>query len=506
MRFKKIVGSLVSAALCLSVLSTNAMALGTSSDLTPVSMQIGGNITVSSLNETAAVSTIPYLDETTVVSYDIGDFSDIGDSTGIVNFEIPSYGSDDERNQDEYDINTYDRAFPLSSLTIEAVAMGKEYYDPFFEAPWYVTEECNISNNGTYATCTIDTTDVKYVLVRLREWGYKTSGYMKLDGKSYVYSRTVYGLNALGQRANVGDTVYGFVNDYIFAIPENTGAYPTSTISFIGYCDLVIPNITREATVKVTWKTPTAPAPTSPTLIYDIDNMKEGYVIAAGLDNTMEYRTRPNYEEKEIREWSDCPNGGIRFPLIDEDYILEVRYKTAANGKPSLAKEFLIQTREKTPIDYIAYYNLDEVLEIGNSDKPIEVAVGDGAEYVVQSPAFYTLEQIIDIIPTGYYLNFNIRYSATASEPASPAITIKLYGRNPNTPDSVYYSDGALYNLTPDMAFSFNGSGWYSTNYSAVDITAFMSTTSTTVLEIRYMPTDTMGCSKIRTIILPELT
>lgn len=71
---------------------------------------------------------------------------------------------------------------------------------------------------------------------------------------------------------------------------------------------------------------------------------------------------------------------------------------------------------------------------------------------------------------------------------------------------SAYNDNGVLYNLTSDMIFRFNGGSWYSTQYNAVNVTAFMSSTETTLLEIRYMPTDTMSCSAIRTVTLPILS
>lgn len=56
------------------------------------------------------------------------------------------------------------------------------------------------------------------------------------------------------------------------------------------------------------------------------------------------------------------------------------------------------------------------------------------------------------------------------------------------------------------MVFRFNGGDWYSTELNEVNVTSFMSETETTLLEIKYMPTDTMSCSAIREIILPVLS
>lgn len=146
-----------------------------------------------------------------------------------------------------------------------------------------------------------------------------------------------------------------------------------------------------------------------------------------------------------------------------------------------------------------------EILAIYTSEKQIEVALGDGASYVAISPAYYLVDTFIDAIPEGGFNRIYIRYAATATEPASNSLVLTLYGRNPNTPDAVYYENGALYNLTSDMVFRFNGGAWYSTEYSAVNVTSFMSSTETTLLEIRYMPTDSASCSAIREITLPIL-
>lgn len=130
----------------------------------------------------------------------------------------------------------------------------------------------------------------------------------------------------------------------------------------------------------------------------------------------------------------------------------------------------------------------------------------DGRSYISVSPAYYNISSFIDAIPSGGFNRIYVRYAATATEPASKSLTLKLFARNPDTPTEVYYENGVLYNLTSNMIFRFNGGNWYNTQYSAVNVTAFMSSDETTLLEIRYMPTDTTSCSAIQSITLPVLS
>lgn len=119
---------------------------------------------------------------------------------------------------------------------------------------------------------------------------------------------------------------------------------------------------------------------------------------------------------------------------------------------------------------------------------------------------YYSYIKFYRDIPTGSSDCIFIRYSATDTEPASNYVPILLYGRNPNTPDDVFYENGVLYNLTPEMVFRFNGGDWYTTTYSDVNVTAFLSETDTTLFEIKYLPTETMSCSNTIQIILPALS
>lgn len=236
-------------------------------------------------------------------------------------------------------------------------------------------------------------------------------------------------------------------------------------------------------------------------------NMHSDYAYVSGVDTTMEYRAKFDNGDGtySYSNWTAFTGTALYFPIYDYEYTLQIRYQTSTNGNPSLNCEIPVLTRSAGPSSYVEYDSISEILAIYTSEKQIEVALGDGASYVAISPAYYLVDTFIDAIPEGGFNRIYIRYAATATEPASNTLVLTLYGRNPNTPDAVYYENGALYNLTSDMVFRFNGGAWYSTEYSAVNVTSFMSSTETTLLEIRYMPTDSASCSAIREITLPIL-
>ncbi len=314
------------------------------------------------------------------------------------------------------------------------------------------------------------------------------------------------GYNQSGSVISAGQILYGYEEDYIFEIPVNK---KTSTAEFRRIDNKTNTSFTLTANAKITWTTPTGPAPTTPEILYNIANPYD-YATVVGLTTAMEYCGEFRYEDSDktyTSPWNSVTSEAMYFPVQDEEYTILVRYKTSANGNPSLNCRIPVKTREAAPsTDSIGYFDIQEILAIYPSERQIELALGDGMSYVYASPAYYQIGDFIDMIPSGSFDRIYIRYAATADTPASKYGTLTLYGRNPSTPDSVYYQNGALYNLTSDMVFSFdNGNTWYSTQYSAVNVTSFMGETETTVL-IKYMPTETASCSETVKIILPALS
>ena len=486
MKFKKIFSAVVSAALSLSLLASNVTALEANAELNLVSESVTQTIDLSQFTGDMSYVTSNNVVE---VSFDNNNESNIVDTDLII--------SDNTNSATTLGISPRATANPLSVLGVTNIWVGNSGYDSDGSTGW--TEVYSSTSPQTSLSSTVNTTGFTHIRFRVYQWGYTTSAYNRLDSASPTGSFNMASLNSSGNIASSGETVYGFIDDYIFAIPtEKT----SSVAKFIGYYDQVSPMVTKEAKVNITWTSITAP--TTPTIAY---NVHSDYAYVSGVDNTMEYRAKFDNGDGtySYSDWTEFTGTALYFPIYDYDYTLQIRYQTSTNGNPPPNCELIVQTRSAGPSSYVEYDSISEILAIYTSEKQIEVALGDGASYVAISPAYYLVDTFIDAIPEGGFNRIYIRYAATATEPASNALVLTLYGRNPNTPDAVYYENGALYNLTSDMVFRFNGGAWYSTEYSAVNVTSFMSSTETTLLEIRYMPTDSASCSAIREITLPIL-
>ena len=215
------------------------------------------------------------------------------------------------------------------------------------------------------------------------------------------------------------------------------------------------------------------------------------------------------------------PVGGVVQGFVTDFIFAIPQGRTTSNARfhywwwsthPSVEREANLNITWKAitpaplpPLDFVEYYPIDEVIHIMDSGKQKQISLGNDTSFFNIAPGFYTLQSFIDTIPTGGSSRVYVRYAATSNQPASNSVFLQLHGRNPNTPTAVFYQNGALYNLTSSMVFRFNGGVWYSTSHSAVSISSFMSSTSTTLLEIRFMPTASMSSSAIRQIILPRL-
>lgn len=357
-------------------------------------------------------------------------------------------------------------------------------------------------------TVSIDATGYSYIKFVSLKWGYTNRGYIALDGKTVRAGGYVKALNMFGNEASGNDIVYGWIEHDIFKIPTGSA---TSEFIYTGYYNDVQPPISLTERAHITWTTPTGPAPTTPEIHYNVAGRYDGYAAVTGLSTDMEYSYK--FEDKDeygndiVSSWYSVTAATMYVEILDEPYTLRVRYKTSTNGNPSLNCEIPVKPRANSPTEeYFGYYDIDEILAIYQCEQQIEIAIGDGTSYFPINAGLYTVSDIIDDIQTGAYKRIYIRYAATEDEPASQSIIIRINYRNPNTPDDVYYQSGMLWNLTPDMVFSFNRGDWYSCSFSEVDVTAFMSETETTLLEIKYMPNDTMSCSATRQIILPALT
>lgn len=496
MKFKKIFSAVASVVLSLSLLASNVTAMKTNAELTFMSESVTQAIDLSQL--TANVSEVSYEADYASIS-----FNNEEDSNILQEEIVVPDNSHETSEESTLAVSPRASAIPLSSIGVTNIWLGNNATDPYsgFEVDETKWTHIYSTNSATNLSRNIDATGYTYIRFRVLQLGYTNSSYIKLDNSSPTGSVTVRYINSSGQEASAGQTVYGFYDDYIFQIPAGK---TTSVAKFIGYYDQVSPMITKQATVNITWTTPIGAAPTTPNIAY---NMHSDYAYVSGVDTTMEYRAKFDNGDGtySYSNWTAFTGTALYFPIYDYEYTLQIRYQTSTNGNPSLNCEIPVLTRSAGPSSYVEYDSISEILAIYTSEKQIEVALGDGASYVAISPAYYLVDTFIDAIPEGGFNRIYIRYAATATEPASNELVLTLYGRNPNTPDAVYYENGALYNLTSDMVFRFNGGAWYSTEYSAVNVTSFMSSTETTLLEIRYMPTDSASCSAIREITLPIL-
>lgn len=514
MKLKKIIGSIASFMMCFVLMTGNVTALEIDSGLTLVEqtqdINLSEIIDIMQLTENSR-SSQPKRQE-----FDLASFGDVinpyeevdnAEEVGEISL-IPTDANESERNDDSYiSISPAATAIPLSSLGITGMWLGNTGSDPFSgynlkdNPNW---NEVFFVDGGSYypsVNVNIDATGFTYIRIRVLQWGQSTSKYTKLDSTSPTSSIVVRDLNQFGQIISVGETVYATYTDYIFKIPTGVA---TSNAKFISY-SVQVPQISLETNANITWKTPTGSAPTTPAISFNYD---DDYGLVTGLNNTMEYRAKYTDENNNntYTSWMPISGSALLVPINNRQYTLQVRYKTSTNGNPSLNCELIVKTRSNAPLEYVDYLMVDELLGIYPSNKQIEVRLGDFSSYIpVTGGYYYTLASFVDSIPSGGLDRVYVRYAATANEPASNYIYYTIYGRNPNTPDAVYYQNGSLYNLTPNMVFRFNGGTWYNTSFSSANITSFMSTTNTTLLEIKYLPTETSSCSATRQIILPKL-
>lgn len=497
MKVKKIISTIISALMCFSMLTFNVSAAEFETGLTSVSGQTQAEaVNILQLANNAETTSIDFDYDCDEAQFDINSRDELSE----LSIDISDILGVTPANE-ELTISPRATANPVSSLKITAVGVGNTRYDLLGSGDWKIiyADQSGTSNLSRE----IDATDCLYVCFRIFQWGYTSSHYIKLDGASYVHTNTVCTYNALGQVAGVGDVAYGFLDEYIFEIPKDE---VSSTARFIGYYKSN--GIAIEANANITWTTPTGPAPTTPEIYYNIPNEYDGAVIM-GLTADMEYCAEfDNGDNGTYRSsWYSISSEALLVPINAEPYTVHIRYKKSTNGNPSLNCSIPIKSREAAPTnEYVGYDDILEVLAIYPCEQQIEVALGDGTSYIPVSAAYYTVGSFIDTITTGGFNRIYVRYAATVDRPASMSGTILLYGRNPNTPDDVYYQNGMLHNLTPNIAFRFNGGNWYSTNLSEVNITSFMSTTGTTLLEVKYIPSETTSCSKTRQIILPALS
>lgn len=489
LKANKMLSYILSFVICTVMCTGNASAIDLDSTLNPISEQTRETIDISQLIETEDSQNTNNIYNTVSIdtiedNIDINELPNVDLCISNENIALP-----------------YATPNPLSTLGITNIWLGDSDVLSTTTGKW--TSVYSSSSPKSSISCSIDSTDYSYIRFRVYQWGYTTSSSNKLDNKTPFSSINVASYNSSGNIASSGDVVYGFLSDYIFSIPSGN---KSSTAKFIGYYYQGSSNITKTATVNISWKTPTGPAPTTPSLAY---NQNPDYAYVTGVDTTMEYRAKfdNNDGTYSYSTWTSFTSSELLFPIYnDKSYTLQIRYKSSTNGNPSLNCEIPVKIRSDGPNAYVEYDGISEILAIYSSDRQIELALGDGRSYISVSPAYYNISSFIDAIPSGGFNRIYVRYAATATEPASKSLTLKLFARNPDTPTEVYYENGVLYNLTSNMIFRFNSGSWYSTQYSAVNVTAFMSSDETTLLEIRYMPTDTTSCSAIRSITLPSLS
>lgn len=492
MKFKKIISAVVSAAMCFSMFT-----VGASADLEPNS---GLNLMSNQNNE--EIVDLQFINTQTIYDsisqYDVVTFDN---NTNLLNENSKYTEPYDVLPTSDYDISTYATANPLSDLKVIGISTGNFDSEELDTSKWNWIDDFEPTSSS--ASVKIDATDSEYLCVRVFQWGYSSGDENMLDKKYNKYIRSVAEYNALGKPVQKGDILYGWVNDYIFEIPKEQYS---SSVRIWRFSNLTSPSTTKQVNINITWTTPTAPAPTTPQILYNISNAND-YAVVTGLSKDMEYRGKFGESEATCSSWNAVTGEAMLVPIYDTDYIFQVRYKSAINGLPSLNCNIVVKSRSAAPQDDVIGYNdILEVVAIYQSDKQIEVALGDSAGYFPQTSGYYTIASFIDGIPIGGLDRIYFRYAATADEPASLPAVLTLYGRNPNIPNDVYYLNGMLCNLTPDMVFRFNGGDWYSTSYSEVNITSFLSKTDTTLFEIKYVPTDNTSCSKTRQIILPALS
>lgn len=500
MKFKKIISAVISAAMCFSMFAVNVSADEAQSELINMSAPISGNVT--NINQVLQDNE----KFTQAENFDIAHFDDISEvseASKAFDIEQNMLPIDYEAVAEAYASQDYLKLSELGIIEIRLCksSMSSQYGrkgDDWFSVKTYDSPQSDV-------TLSIDSTDYPYIEFVSFKWGYTNRGYIALDGKSTrAYGYTI-GLNRFGNECSAGDIVYGWEEHDIFEIPKGSA---TSEFVYTGYYNDVQPPISLTERAHITWTTPTGPAPTTPEIFYNTANMNDNAIVT-GLSTDMEYRGKFVDENQKVSysKWNSCTAEAMLVPINSSSYTLQIRYKNSTNGNPSLNCEIPVKSRSNPPSEeYFAYYDIVEILAIYQCERQIEIALGDGNSYIPINSGLYSVADSIDDIQTGAYKRIYIRYAATEDEPASQSIIIRLNYRNPNTPDDVYYQSGMLWNLTPDMVFSFNGGDWYSCSFSEVDVTEFMSETETTLLEIKYMPNDTMSCSATRQIILPALS
>jgi hypothetical protein len=523
MKVKKIMGILISVVLSLTMFTMNVGAddyqtvNSSDSDLVPLVQSdyvdnFTNQIDLSEITGMLPVSSNT-INDNTVAGNDLNAQTD-NDATNLTGLNIQSSDSNQINSNTinspgimPLDSGINSPPTPVYDVWITRIWLGNSSFDntQFTETlnpnDWNLVFSASDAQHATYVSGDLDATGYSYIRFRINQLGYSSnSSNVKMDGVLYANSYQE------GSYDDVFGVNYGFITDYVFAIPTDRSTSNAvfrliySSLSNGAYGD-------QSAEADINWTTPTGQAPTSPSISYN-NSIEYGYI--SGLNNTMEYCavTEDDTRRDSDLSWTTAPNGGMYVMIYDDEpYIFRIRYKNSTGGNPSLSVEVPVKKRGDAPIysDDFFYDSEDEYFWLYND---LEICAGDtGGYFLIPANSTVTIGAFIDGIMTNGLNHIYLRYPATATEPASNPWILTLYSRNPNTPTSVVYQNGVLSNLTPNMIMRFGGTGyWYNTTLSQVNITGFMSTSNTTLLEIKYAATSTMSCSDTVEIILPILT
>jgi hypothetical protein len=525
MKLKKFIGIMTAIILSVTMMTVNVVADEPTDTSEHLLYQVNLDINENALNDTTDISeliplSMPSSNQTNL-NYEVANVDLENNNNSLISsqYSVSNIESSDlttipyELNENEpaiapqfesYIMSGTSNAPPVSYVGVNRVWLGNDYYDPFntyvnnpnlWEPVYYTGSDDMAANN---LSLTIDSTGYDYIRFRIYQIGYSTIENVTMDDIPYVYS--VHS----GDFTYATGVVYGYSTDYMFEIPSPP--YDNQFDFEMIYSQLSS-TITGSAStsVDVEWSTPIGAAPTTPAITY---NTGLEYAYVSGINNTMEYATVPVTDGRKDTQlnWSTLPQTGIYMPIYDDySYIMKIRYITSTGSMPAISCSIPVKSRSEAPVaqsDFI-YDDLFEILAVLN---PMEIAIGDGQPYYYATTGSYDISSVIDYITTNDPVSLYLRFPATNTEPASEISVITLYERNPNVPSSVTYQNGMLCNLTSDMVIKFSSDDWwYSSSYSQVNVTSFMSTTSTTLVEIKYAPTANYSCSESVQITLPML-
>ena len=236
-------------------------------------------------------------------------------------------------------------------------------------------------------------------------------------------------------------------------------------------------------------------SPSSPTFTYNNANYY-GKAVLSGVTPEMEYKNQND------SSWTSVGNDDIVVDIPDVNNTYYVRYKATSENFASSNKTALLRRISSAPSP--SYNTTTETLT--NLTSTMEISY-NGSEYIPVEKGISSLNLSERITELTDVLTINVRYSATATAPASDAKTITIYPRLA-APTSIAYDRAniLLTGINSTMQYRLESStSWSSLSGTTLDLLSKASAEKDIKVLVRYKPTTANSASLPVEFIIPKL-